>query len=170
MKSDPLMEQVTGILIRAQISFDFLEDGNEIGLSTEKTVIYMRPREVAGTRFLHIEADLAVDIEMTQEVAAGVYVWLNQRNSEELLARFVLHEAPRQEGEVQRAWVSAEWELAGINLEGSQLLRSVEILADRAGSLADSFVQVFGGRTPLDIRAERDAFHEGGPDSGFAAD
>ena len=154
MKPDRLMEQVTGILLRAEVPFQFHEDGQEIGIGTDETVVFIRPVEHGGNRFLHVAADLAVGIEITPEVAAGIYVWLNQRNSEAPLARFVLREAPKQEAEVQRAWVSAEWELAAKDLDASQLLLTIEVLVERAESWAAPLTQLFGGQTPADIRVE----------------
>lgn len=154
MKSDPLMEQVTGILVRAQVPFEFHEDGEEIGVGTDHAVVFMRPRNRGEEKLLHLEADLAVGIEMSQEVASGIYVWLNHRNADEPMARFVLHEAPREDGQAQTAWVSAEWELQGDGLQALQLLSSLEVLADRAGGLADRLVQLFGGQTPADLREE----------------
>ena len=166
MKSDPLMEQVTGILVRAQVPFEFHEDGDEIGVSTDEAVVFMRPRDQNGEKLLHLEADLAVGIEMSQEVASGIYVWLNHRNAEESMARFVLHEAPRDEGQVQTAWVSAEWELKDDGLEASQLLSSIAVLTGLVGAQADSLVQLFGGQTPSDLREEcRELNEDSGADS-----
>ena len=166
MKSNPLMEQVTGILVRAQVPFEFHEGGEEIGVDADKAVVFMRPRDRDGKKLLHLEADLAVGIEMSQEVASGIYVWLNHRNSEEPMARFVLHEAPRGDSQTQAAWVSAEWELQGYGLEASQLLSSLEVLVELVSALADRLVQLFGGQTPADLREEcRNLNKDSGADS-----
>lgn len=155
------MEQVTGILVRNEVPYEFHEDGQEIGLSTEKVLVFLRPREVEGRQLLHVTADIAVGIELTQDVAAGIYVWLNQRNAEESLARFVLHEVTREGFDIPGAWVSAEWELLADELDSSVLMPALNALANRADKFSRPLTELFGGQTSRELREECDSINRG---------
>ncbi len=155
------MEQVTGILVREEVPYEFLEDGKEIGLSTDKVAVFLRPLEVDGRQLLHLEADLAVGIDLTPATAAGIYAWLNQHNSEEPLARFVLHEVAREGSDVSGAWVSAEWELMADGLDSGTMMPVLNALASRAGALAGPLTELFGGQTSAEISEECDALNRG---------
>lgn len=164
------MEQVTGILVRNEIPYEFQEDGQEIGLSTEEVLVFLRPWEVDGRRLLHMTADVAVGIELTQEVAAGIYVWLNQRNAEEPLVRFVLHEVSREGFDIPGAWVAAEWELLADDLDADALMPVLNALARRAGQLARPLTELFGGKTSVELREECDALNRGELDDELGLD
>jgi hypothetical protein len=164
------MEQVTGILVRNEIPYEFLEDGQEIGLITDQVSVFLRPREMDGDALLHIAADLAVGIDLTLEVAAGIYVWLNQRNAEEPLVRFVLHEVTREGSDIPGAWVSAEWELAADKLDSDALIPVLNALAHRAGSFSRPLTELFGGQTSVEVKEECDALNRGELDEELGLD
>ena len=164
------MEQVTGILVREGVPYEFLEDGQEIGLSTDKVAVFLRPLEVDGRRLLHLEADLAVGIDLTPATAAGIYAWLNQRNAEEPLARFVLHQVAREGSGVPGAWVSAEWELMADRLDSGTMMPVLNALAGRAGAMAGSLTELFGGETSGEVSEECDALNRGELDDELGLD
>lgn len=164
------MEQVTGILVREEVPYEFLEDGQEIGLGTDKVAVFLRPLEVDGRRLLHLEADLTVGIDLTPTTAAGIYAWLNQRNAEEPLARFVLHDVAREGSDVPGAWVSAEWELAADRLDSGTLMPVLNALAGRAGALAGQLTELFGGETSAEVSEECDALNRGELDDELGLD
>jgi hypothetical protein len=161
MRPDRLLEQVTGILVRAEIPFEFHEDGEEIGISADETVLFLRSVQVGQVRLLTLQADLAVGIDLSEAAAAGLYLWLSQRNAEDPLVRYTLHEGVSAEGEGPHGWVSAEWELVAGDLDASQLITSIERLVERASTHAAPLAQLFGGSTPADVREECDAFNRG---------
>ena len=94
-------------------------------------------------------------------MGTGIHTWLNQRNSEEPLARFVLHEVARAGSGPPVAWVSAEWELAAENLDSGILMPVLNALASRAGAFAGPLTELFGGQTSAEVSEECDALNRG---------
>ncbi len=165
MTPSQTLDQITGILYRSELPFEFHEEKTEIGISAAGTILFIRTAEWQGRTIVQIEADLAIGIKLTPEVKAGIYFWLSERNREARFGRFVIYqtESDGDDG-YPLAWVSAHWELDGAQLEGPQLITALKALREMATEQAPLLTQAFGGQTVPQVHAELEELQGPSPD------
>lgn len=157
MRPEQSLEQVTGILVREEIPFEFHEDKKEIGIGRRRAIVFLSTAEDRGTCVVNLQADMAVGIDLTPEVKAGVYFWANERNISEPIGRHVVHQnQPNAEGEVATAWATVEWCLDSEGLTSRQLIDTVNRLLDQSERLGGELVSLFGGQTVGQVQDELD--------------
>jgi hypothetical protein len=158
------LDQVIGMLVRNEYEFKLHEGGTEVGIDYPNTLVFVTAEEWRGETIIKLAADVVICLELSPENNAGLYFWLNQRNAEAGVAKFVLHERVRNPArDHPHASITTEIALMG-EFTANQFFWALREVSFQAEALADPVKQIFGGETRADVRAEhRERF---GPELG----
>ena len=164
MRPPEALDQVIGTLVRHEFAFEMHECETEVGVSYPNTVVFVKAEQWRGHTVVKLAADVVICVELSPETNAGIYFWLNQRNAEQRIAKFVLREGVRNEERAHpHGAITAELEIP-VQFTSSQFLHGLREVSRQAAEFADPVKQIFGGETRADVLAEhRERF---GPEPG----
>ena len=158
------LDQVIGMLVRNEYEFKLHEGGTQVGIDYPNTLVFVTAEEWRGETIIKLAADVVICVELSPENNAGLYFWLNQRNAEAGVAKFVLREGVRNtERDHPHGTITTEFALMD-EFNSAQFFCALREVANHAEQFAEPVKQIFGGETRADVLAEhRERF---GPEPG----
>jgi len=140
------IDQIVGILDRHGMSFERTGEADSLQVTYEDVTIFVGAKPLGESVFVHLWAHLAIDVEMTPEVSAGAYVWVNQQNSESPFAKFVIYQAIDDDGDPKpMAQIDVECDLLADELQAAEFINSLSFLGISASESQAHCIQLFGG-------------------------
>ena len=155
------IDQIVGILDRNGYEFERRGDGNSLAIDLEGNTVFAGSMQVDSAVYVHLWAHLAIDVELSQEVAAGAYLWVNQQNTSHAFAKFSIYEATDSEGLPKGiAQIDIEHDLLANELQAPEFINSMLRIDEAVTETQDNCIQLFGGVRLADKLAQLDTEQE----------
>jgi hypothetical protein len=134
------MDQIAGILTRNEIPFQVDSDGAEYRVLFGSSAVFISVRAWAEGTVVHMRAPVIIGFELEPHMGTA-YFAVNDLNYELYFAKFCV-----LAGE-DRGSISVEHDLLGDDLQASELMNALELLAQLADDNDDRLQADIGGRT-----------------------
>ena len=139
------MDQIAGIFTRNDVPFSRAQDGSDYRVLYGSTAVFVSARPFRDGTVVHFDAPVVVDFDLEQN-AAMAFSAVNNLNRDVYFAKFVVHE-----GEGGRGTISAETDLLGDDLQSSELITGLGVVADLADNNDDRLQADLGGKTYAEV-------------------
>jgi hypothetical protein len=139
------MDQIAGIFTRNEVPFAQAQDGSGYRVLYESTAVFVSVRPFQDGTVVHFDAPLVVDFDLSQN-AGTAFSAINHLNREVYFAKFVLHEE-----ESGRGTITAETDLLGDDLQSSELMNGLQVVAQLADSNDERLQADIGGKTYAEV-------------------
>lgn len=145
MSTDEKMNQVVGILTRYDVKFQTSEDHAELRAWYGSTAVQIRVLEGRDEDqpVVHLTAPIAIGIDLDAAGRLKALEWVNGRNIDAVLLRFVLY----ADEDGKSGTLAAECDVLGSNLQGEELMEAAWEIAGVADGIDESTAADFGGQT-----------------------
>ena len=135
------MDQIAGIFTRNEVPFAQAQDGSNYRVLYGSTAVFVAARTFKDGTVIHFDAPVVVDFDLAQNEGTASSA-VNRLNREVYFAKFVVHE-----GEGGRGTISVETDLLGDDLQSSELMNGLGLVAELADSNDDRLQADIGGKT-----------------------
>jgi Putative bacterial sensory transduction regulator len=132
------LDHIAGILTRQEVPFGTREDGAEFRVLYGSAAVLISVREMGDNTVVHLAAPAVIDIDFEKEDRYGkAHLAANQLNRETFFVKFCVYDES----------LVAEYDLLGGELQASELMNALTLVAETVDNVDDGLAAELGGKT-----------------------
>lgn len=142
MSKSAVIDQVAGILTRADVPFQMSADGDEYRVLRGSTAVFIRVADWGEGTVVHFWAPVAGGIDLKDaDNFGGLHIVANDLNREQYFLKWVVSSDDENDGSI-----SIEYDLLGDELDAHELLNALGEVSGAADHFDDEIIDQFGGK------------------------